>query len=69
MIPLSFTTAGFIFMLICGLKGNEWAYEHKKDLSLDDFHSSQQKQSLIFAIITPILVIIMSIVIFITCIF
>jgi hypothetical protein len=60
ILPLIFTTGWFPFMLICGLKGNEWAYKKKKEKynSIEAFHSSQQTQTIIFSIITPILTII-----------
>ena len=57
IFPLLFTTAWFPFMLICGLKGNEWAYQKKKDKydSVEKFHSSQQNQTVVFAILTPVM--------------
>lgn len=56
IIPLLFTSGWFIFMLICGLKGNEWSYEKNKEKynSTDDFHSKQSTQSIVFTILTPI---------------
>ena len=57
-IPLFFT-AGFLpFMLICGLKGNEWAYKNKKYDDVEAFHKSQSNQAIVWTSLTPILVII-----------
>jgi hypothetical protein len=48
-IPLSLTQAGQItFPLICGLKGNEWAYKNKHYQDIEAFHKSQKKQTCIF---------------------
>lgn len=58
MIPLCLTFGWLPFMIICGLKGNEWAYEHKKYDSVEKFHKSQFDQSVIFTVLTPILFII-----------
>lgn len=55
MIPLSFTLAGFPFMILCGLKGNEWAYNNKKCDNIEKFHNSQMNQTIIFAILTPVI--------------
>lgn len=57
MIPLLFTPLGwFIFMLICGFKGNEWVYEKNKEKynSSEQFHSQQSSQAIVFAVLTPI---------------
>lgn|SRR5574344_44450 len=58
MIPLSMTLAWFPFMLICGLKGNEWSYENKKIDAIDKFHKSQANQATIFGCLAPIFVIV-----------
>ncbi len=54
MIPLMFTTAGLPFAIICGLKGNEWAYQNRKYESVEKFHSSQKLQAIIWTIIYPL---------------
>ncbi len=56
MIPLLFTPGWFVFMLICGLKGNEWAYEKNKEKydSVEGFHSKQSTQSIVFTVLTPV---------------
>lgn len=49
-IPLLFTPVGWgIFPLICGLKGNEWAYKNKQYQDVEAFHKSQKKQAIIFS--------------------
>lgn len=53
---LFFTPWGFIFAVICGLKGNEWAYKNKKCNDVEEFNKSQKKQSTIFSVLTLILV-------------
>lgn len=51
-IPLSLTPVGwFFFPLICGLKGNEWAYQNKQCSDIEAFHKSQKRQALIFSIV------------------
>ncbi len=56
IIPLFLTPyAWFPFMLLCGLKGNEWAYEKKPTALLKDFHESQKRQSIALMLIVPIL--------------
>lgn len=62
MIPLCFTTASFPFMLICGLKGNKWAYKNKNYDNLEQFHKEQSKQTLIWCLLSPILAFVMFIV-------
>lgn len=58
MLPLLLTTGWFPFMLICGIKGNEWAYEKNKKYSeIEDFHKSQSNQSALWAVVTPIIVV------------
>jgi hypothetical protein len=60
IIPLFFTIAWFPFMLICGLKGNEWAFEkNQKNIdNIENFHKNQEKQSLLLLIFVPIISII-----------
>lgn len=48
--------AGFNFALICGIKGNEWVKESKKDLSNKELHSQQQKQTKIMCILIPLII-------------
>ncbi len=64
MIPLFFTTASFPFALICGLKGNEWAYENKTDKDIEKFHKSQRIQAVIWGVIIPIVYIVLTIGVF-----
>ncbi len=66
IFPLIFTTGWFPFMLICGFKGNEWAYNKKKDKyeSYEAFHNAQQTQTIVFSLITPLVTSIILIAIF-----
>lgn len=67
MLPLLLTTGWFPFMIICGIKGNEWAYENNKKYSgnIQKFHKSQSNQSAIWAVITPVIVVFAGLVLFI----
>ena len=57
VIPLFLTVAWFPYMLICGLKGNEWAYEANKESveSVEAFHDKQNKQSVALGVLTPVI--------------
>ena len=45
-------------MIICGLKGNEWAYKNNsKQSNLNDFHKSQSNQAIIWVILLPFVVV------------
>ena len=50
------TPWGFYFQLVCGLKGNEWAYKNKKCTDVEAFNKSQRKQTTIWAILIGVLV-------------
>lgn len=54
-IPLTFTLGFIPFCIVCGLKGNEWAYENQADLGIEEFHKKQKKHSLILLVAIPIL--------------
>ena len=54
-LPLSFTFGALPFSVVCGLKGNEWAFEKSSDKNVELFHSRQKIQTAIFTIIMPIL--------------
>ena len=58
MLPLSLTTGWLPFMVLCGLKGNEWAYANKTYETPEDFHKSQSNQAAIWAILFPIILIV-----------
>lgn len=51
MFILGLTPAGFWFAIVCGLKGNEWAYRNKKWESDEKFRRSQDIQTIIFVIL------------------
>lgn len=54
-LPLSFTMGALPFFIVCGLKGNEWAYEKKKDKDIAKFHDGQKIQTVIWSVVIPIL--------------
>lgn len=59
MLPLLLTTGWFPFMIICGIRGNEWAFENnKKYPEIEEFHKSQSNQSALWAVVTPIIVVV-----------
>ncbi len=53
---LSCTPAGFYYQLLCGLKGNEWAYKNRKWNSDSEFKTSQEKQTIAFVVLSLIVV-------------
>lgn len=63
MLPLLFTAGWFPFMLICGFRGNEWAYEKNSDKyeNVEKFHKTQFKQSAILFLVVPIVFVAMMI--------
>lgn len=60
-IPLFFTTGFIPFMILCGIKGNEWAYKNNEK-PLEDFHKSQSLQAGIFSAVIPIFFVCISII-------
>lgn len=50
--------AGFNFALICGIKGNEWVKNKKDNLSIEEIHTQQRKQTKIMCVLIPIVIII-----------
>ena len=46
MIPLLFTPAFLCFAIICGIKGNEWAFKNTKALDSEKFHKKQKNQAI-----------------------
>lgn len=62
-LPLSFTMGALPFYIICGLKGNEWAYEKRTNKNIALFHAQQKLQTIIWTVAIPIL----SFMIFIVC--
>lgn len=56
-VPLFFTTGFLPFMIICGLKGNEWAYK-ANEKPIEEFHKSQSNQTAIFSAIMPVIFIV-----------
>lgn len=57
MLPLCLTCGWFLFMLICGLKGNEWVSQNTTIDDMEKFHKSQENQAIIWSILGPILLI------------
>lgn len=64
---LCWTPIGFYYQLVCGLKGNEWAYKNRKWSSDEEFKSSQEKQTIVFVVLSmivlPVLIFILTMVI------
>lgn len=56
MLILVFTPWGFYFQLLCGLKGNEWAYKNKKCTDVDKFNQSQKTQATVWTVLSIIVV-------------
>ena len=54
-LPLTFTMGALPFYIVCGLKGNEWAYEKKKDKDIEKFHTGQKIQTVIWSVVIPVL--------------
>lgn len=52
-IPAFFTGTLPYFAVICGIKGNKWAYEARDWQGMDDFHKSQARQGLIWSLFAP----------------
>lgn len=53
---LGCTPVAFYYQLLCGLKGNEWAYKNRKWNSDEEFKTSQEKQTIAFVILSVIVV-------------
>lgn len=53
-IPLFFTCSFVPFMILCGIKGNEWAYSKLEDKPAADFHKEQSTQTAWFSTLIPI---------------
>ena len=62
---LGWTPVGFYYQLLCGLKGNEWAYKNKYWKSDEDFKLSQEKQaitfSILYLIVLPVIIFVITI--------
>lgn len=56
IIPLSFTPLGFYFGFVCGLKGNEWAFKNKIWQNIEHFKKTQDKETIIFTVLSLIVV-------------
>lgn len=52
MLILGWTPIGFYYQLLCGLKGNEWAYKNRKWNSDEEFKRSQENQTIGFVVLT-----------------
>ena len=61
MLLLWFTPAAVPFALLCGIKGNEWAYKNKKYETSEQLHKSQAKQAIIWTILWPVVSILVSV--------
>lgn len=48
---------GFIWMFVCGTKGNEWAWQNKQWSSVEDYNNAQRKWAIVGNILTALLLI------------
>lgn len=48
---------GFIWMFVCGAKGNEWAWENKQWSSVEDYNNTQRKWAIAGNVLTVLLLI------------
>lgn len=49
---LGWTPIGFYYQILCGLKGNEWAYKNRKWNDDTEFKRSQERQTIGFVVLT-----------------
>lgn len=63
-LPLYFTPAGFLASLVCGLKGNEWAYKKSKSEEVEAFHNGQRNQAIVWNILAGFVIIILPALVF-----
>lgn len=63
-IPAFITGTLPYFAVICGIKGNKWAYDARDWQDMEDFHESQSRQGLIWSLLAPTFWIILIITIF-----
>lgn len=54
------TPLSFYFQLYCGLKGNEWAFKNKNCTDVKEFNKSQENQTIVFTILTFVLIPVLS---------
>ncbi len=62
-IPLCFTPGGVYFWFICGIKGNEWAYENSKTKDVDKFCRGQKHQAIFWNVLTVLLAVVIPVMI------
>ena len=60
-IPLFFTPANLYFAIICGMKGNEWAFRNPDIHGSEAFLESQKKQSIFWNILAGFVIVILPI--------
>lgn len=53
---IGYTPAAFYYQLLCGLKGNEWAYKNRKWNSDEEFKTSQEKQTIALVVLSVFVV-------------
>ena len=61
MLLLWLTPAAIPFAIICGIKGNEWAYKNKNYETPEELHKSQAKQAIIWTIIWPLVSLVLTV--------
>ena len=60
MLILWLTPWSFWFALVCGFKGNEWATKNRDWQNLEEFNKSQETQTIVFAILSVLIIPIIS---------
>ena len=57
ILPLLLTPAWIPFMVLCGLKGNEWSYAKNKEKfeKPESFHTVQKAQTAVLAVLSPVI--------------
>ncbi len=56
MLILWLTPWGFWYSVVCGFKGNEWAAKNRDWQSLEEFKRSQEVQTIVFVVLTVIII-------------
>jgi len=55
MIPLIFTAGWLPFAVICGMKGNKWAYKAAGGENYEEFKTRQENQAVAWVFIAPVI--------------
>ncbi len=55
MLLLWMTPWGFLYSLVCGFKGNEWASKNRNWQNIEEFNKSQETQTIVFVILSVLI--------------